>query len=291
MLRSQAIAAPAADAARVAAIRNNLDLKDKGSIETFGERARREVVASVDRLVSEVRTRDLIEAGEILRHAIETVGDLDPARLKPSGLSAMFGGRGSRLSWFRGRFEAASRSLEDLADDLKERADRVERKTQALNNLHEQARTFILELDAYLEAGRARHAEVGQGASEKQVEGAERLVKRLTDLRASRATAIEELPLVRIIQNVDTPLADIMNGAIAAMTRWRDDWSDRLGVKLDKRMRIRPDEVGLAQSKAQLIDALKAADAALAEARARRAEAEELMDSAAKRVRSPGGKG
>jgi uncharacterized protein YaaN involved in tellurite resistance len=288
MSRSQAVAAPPADAARVAAIRNSLDLKDKGSIDSFGERARREVVASAERLVSEVRTRDLIEAGEIIRHAIETVGELEPARLTPTGMAAMFGGRRQRLGWFRGRFETVGHVIDDLASDLKERADRIERKTQALNHLHEQARTFILELDAYIEAGRGRRAEMGQGASEKQLEGAERLGHRVEDLSAGRAAAIEELPLVRIVQNIDAPLGETMNGALDALSRWRSDWSDRLGLKLEKRARVRPDEHGMAHAKAELIEALKAADRTLAEARARRSETEELMDAAARRVRAAG---
>ncbi len=290
MTRSQTVAAPPADAARVAAIRNSLDLKDKSSVETFGERARREVVASADRLVSEIRSRDVTEAGEIIRHAIETVSELDPSRLTPTGLGAMFGGRKARLSWFRGRFESVGHALDDLAADLKERAERVERRTQSLNNLHEQARTFILELDAYIEAGHGRHSEVGQAPNDKLAEGVERLDRRVADLAGARLAAVEELPLVRIIQNIDAPLSETMNGALEAMSRWRADWTDRLGINLDKRMRIRPDEVGLAQSKASLIEALRAADARLTEAKTRRSETEELMDATAKRVRSTGGK-
>jgi uncharacterized protein YaaN involved in tellurite resistance len=269
----------------VASIRNSLDLKDKASVETFGERARREVVASAERLVSEVRTRDVIEAGEILRHAVNTLSELDPSRLTPTGLSALFGGRRRRLSWFRGRFETVNRAMEDLANDLKERGDRLERKTQALNHLHEQARTFILELDAYVEAGRGRGTELREGASEKQIEGAEKLRRRVDDLTAARSAAVEELPLVRIVQNIDEPLGEQIGAALEAMSSWRADWSERLGLKLEKRTRIRPDEVGLAHSKAELVSALKTADAALADARARRGEAEDQMEAAAKRVR------
>jgi uncharacterized protein YaaN involved in tellurite resistance len=280
-------AAPPADASRVAAIRNSLDLKDKGAVEAFGERARREVTASVERLLSEVRTRDVIESGEIVTRAADLLDPLDPAALIPKGgLSDLFSGRKVRLDRFRSRFDGAGRSLEDYADDLKERAERLARKSQALNNLHEQARTFILELDAYLEAGRLRLAEAAGAANEKLAENAERLTHRLAELETVRRAAVEQLPLVRVVQNIDAPISEAVDDAIAAIGHWRSDWSDRLGMQLDRRTRIRPDEVGLADAKSSLGQALHSVQSALAEARARRSDVEEHMDRAAKACRA-----
>jgi hypothetical protein len=71
------------------------------------------------------------------------------------------------------------------------------------------------------------------------------------------------------------------------MTSWRADWSDRLGLKLERRTRIRPDEMGLSQARAELVSALKAVDRALAEVRERRSEFENLLDATSERVRSP----
>ncbi|MBS0294794.1 MAG: toxic anion resistance protein [Proteobacteria bacterium] len=279
------VAAPPADASRVAAIRNSLDLRDKAACEGFGERAKREVVAGVDRLLSEVRTRDVIESSELLKNASGALDPLDPQDLIPKGgLSGLFSGREARLSRFRSRFDGAGRSLQDFAADLKERGERLARKAQALNHLHEQARTFILELDAYLEAGRAKLVEaVGQ---EKLAENAERLKTRLAELEQVRRAAVEQLPLVRMVQNIDAPISESVEQATAAIARWRADWSDRLGMQLDKRVRIRPDGAGLNQAKAELGQALGAVQAVLAEARARRAEAEEHMDRAARACRA-----
>ena len=281
-------AAPPADASRVAAIRNSLDLKDRSAVEVFGERAKREVVASVERLLAEVRTRDVIESSELLRNASGALDPLDPQDLIPKGgLSGLFAGRQARLIRFRSRFEGAGRSLEDFAADLKERGDRLARKAQALNHLHEQARGFILELDAYLEAGRARLAEAA--GQDRLAENAEKLKARMAELDAVRRAAIEQLPLVRMEQNIDAPISEAVEQATAAIGRWRADWSDRLGIKRDKRTRIRPDEIGLAGAKTDLGKALSHVHAALAEARARRAEAEEEMDRVAKACRSAKG--
>ena len=266
------LATPPADAARVASIRNSLDLKDRASIDSFGERARRDVSASIDRLISEVRTRDLIESEEILRNAVRLVETLDPADLAPRGL---FSSRSGRLNRFRRRFDDATQSLDEFADDLKERADRLERKTVSLNTLHEQSRAFILELDAYLDAGRARLAEAVEPRLQ---EGVARLEERLGELERVRFAAIQQLPLVRIVQNVDGPVSDAVAVTLCRLERWDTDWSDRLGMNLERRARLRPDEVGLGQARAEFTGALRRLTETLAEARVRRAQVEEQME-------------
>jgi uncharacterized protein YaaN involved in tellurite resistance len=271
--------APQADASRVAAIRNSLDLKD---VEGFGEKARRAVGASVERLHAEVKTRDLSDLSDVLRRAGDAVQALEPALLTPTGMAAMFGGRKRRLNWFRNRFDQASRSLDNLTTELRDRAQKIERKTQSLNTLHEQARSFILELDAHLEAGRVRGAEALAQGTDKAAEAAARLKRRIGDLEGMRLKAVQQLPLVRMVQNVDAPVGDAVEHAAAAIAAWKTDWSERLGLQLDPRARIRPDEGGLAEAKSKLLASLDAIEKALAEARARRSEAESELEQAAK---------
>ncbi len=270
-----AVAAPPADASRVAAIRNSLDIKDKSAIDGFGERARREVGAGIERLHAEMRTRDLADMSDLLKRAADVVKGLEPAMLTPTGMAAMFGGRARRLAWFRSRYEAAAQTLDAMTNDLRARAAQVEKRSQSLNHLHEQARAFILELDAHLEAGKARGADLAS-------ETADRLGARLSELEALRTRAVRQLPLVRMVQNIDAPAGQIVDHAAAAMAAWKADWADRLGMHLDSRAKLRPDQGGLDLAKADLIKALDSADATLGEARARRGEAEGEIAAAGK---------
>ena len=274
--------APDADAARVAAIRNSIDLKDKSTVETFGERARREVGASITRLHAEATGRELGELSDVLRRAADAARGLDPSLLTPTGMANLFGGRKRRLNWFRGKFDTASKALDALTVELRDRAHKIEKKSQSLNTLHEQARGFILELDAHLAAGRARGAEAVNQGGEKAQDAVERLQRRMVDLEGLRSTAVEQLPLVRMVQNVDAPVGQAVERAAAAIAAWKTDWSERLGMQLDPRMKLRPDEKGLNGAKGRLLDQLTATDAVLADARARRGEAEAEMEKAAK---------
>ncbi|HYF23294.1 MAG TPA: toxic anion resistance protein [Caulobacteraceae bacterium] len=296
----QGIAAmPAADASRVAAVKNSLNLRDGADIDSFGERAKREVSASVERLLAEVRTRDLIEAREILRHVVEAAEPLDPAPLQAKGLFSGAKGKAERL---RTRFVAADATLEGLSEDLNERIARLQRKADSLNALHEQSKTFILELDAYLEAGRARLAEARAAPVQELVDAAgettegepapvksaDRLEARLRQLDIARTAAVRQLPLVRVVQNVDAPLADRLGAAVKAIAAWRKDWSELLGLTAGRKgKRIRPDAVALADTKAKLLSALAAPEAAIAEGLARRSQTEEQMERLVETVRKP----
>jgi uncharacterized protein YaaN involved in tellurite resistance len=278
-------AAPEADAARVAAIRNSLDPRDQGAVQSFGERARREVGASVERLHAEVKGRELQDLSDTLRKLADTAQGLEPAMLTPTGMASLFGGRRRRLNWFRGRYDVARRTLDELVADMRERAQRIERKSHALNTLHEQARSFILELDAHVAAGRARGAELMSRGADKAAETSERLKARLSDLETLRSTAVQQLPLVRLVQNVDAPVGEAVEHAAQAVETWKADWADRLGMTLDPRLGIRPDEAGLAASKAALLQSIEACEARLKESRDRRREAEAELEDAARTVR------
>jgi len=309
-VQGRTIASPAADAARVAAIRNNLDLRDPEEIAAFGERARKEVLASVERLLAEVRSNDAAEALDLAARARARIETHDPSDLEPrGGLDNLFNGRTARLHRFRRAVDQTGAFVGDLAADLAERAQRLERKTEALNGLHEQARTFILELDAYLEAGRARLGEARAAeAAEAQPSGtgedpqppaaeapaprplpapssAERLAARLAELERARSAALQQLPLVRMAQNADAFLVEDLNRAASTLTLWRRDWNEMLGAGVRDKARFRPHIPALAESKLTTLETLAKAIASLGDGRARRAEAEERMQKVAEAVR------
>lgn len=326
--RSGQAVTPAPDAGRVAAIRNSLDVNDPAELAAFGDRARREVTASVDRLLAEVRTADLLEASTVIGHCRDELALLDPAALEPRrGLAGLFDSRGRRLKRMRDVFRRVEPLLTDLAAELGQRAESLARRSTALDALHEQTRAFILELDAYLAAGRDRLPEASREAPEPEPEPEpaplpetaeapadaageagdepdrpaergplpppllsphERLERRLQAMAGVRAAALRQLALVRMAQNADLPAVARLRSAPAAVARWSADWTEGLGLDRRRPRRIRADGGRLAEEKAALETALAAVERSLADARARRAEAAERMERVADAIRRAG---
>ena len=295
----RSVAAPAADAARVAAIRNNLNINDKGAVAGFGEQARKALQAGGERLMAEVRGGDARGAADRLRAALERIEKLDPTELEPrGGLDNIFNGRVARLHRFRRAYEHAAHALADIGADLDARTKKITARSDALNGLHEGARALILELDAWLEAGRARLAEaraaIPAGAPEIQpadsaaaaprpvadMGPADRLAARLADLDRARSAALQQLPLVRMVQNADAFLADDLARARTAMAEWRTAWGELLGI--GRGDRVRPHIPALAESKLIAVEALGRAIKGLADGTQRRAEAEARIEGAAR---------
>ena len=280
----RSIAAPAADASRVAAIRNKLDFRSNSEIASFGERARKDVLAGIERLLAEVRTNPLGDAVDKLKAAQGRIEKLDPSELEPrGGLDNLFNGRTARLHRVRRAFESTGHALQELSADLGARAQKIERQSGALNGLHEQARALILELDAYLDAGRARLAEAKTAppveAKAGEASPADRLAARLEDLDRARSAALHQLPLVRVVQNAEAFVAEDLGRARASLDAWRVSWSELLGV--GKGDRIRPHIPALAESKLKAVQSLGRTLGGLADHNARRADGEARMKAAA----------
>lgn len=294
--RAQAwIAAPAADPGRVASVRNTIDLTDAAALAVFGDRARRDVIACVDRLLAEVRGSDVSDCDKMLVQADQAVRGVDVAPLARKG----WFGAGDRRRTVKARFDTADGTLDALSHDLSDRLARMRRRAETLEGLHEQAKTCILELDAYLDAGRAAIAGAPKTLAAVGEENAPvvqiapvmqtgTLSRRLDDLAAVRLAAIRQLPLVRLVQNVDAPLAERLAKATDAIRTWRKDWRELLGYATPHK-KIRPDFVALEDTRRACLEALDAVRRPLSEERARREEAERRMQEHAQTVRHAGG--
>ncbi len=277
MLRATRTVTPAPDAGRVAAIRNTLTLDDVQSVAGFGVQARRDVLACLEQAIEAGET-ELNDCVELLARLRGRMAGLDPAALaSPGGLAGLFSTRGGRLERFRDRFVEAVRALASTSAEIRPLLARVETRGQTLDAVHDRLRAVIQEIDACLEAGRARRAEAGDG------EAATVLDQRLADLGALRGAALAQLPVLRMAQNADGFGAEAARAAIRAAVVWRDEWGEALGM--ERRRRIRPDLVWLNQARQDADEALARAEVALSTARARRAGAGDRLRQAAEAAR------
>lgn len=111
------------------------------------------------------------------------------------------------------------------------------------------------------------------------------LAARLDALVAARNAALRQLPLVRLAQNADCRVPDRLKSVGEAVTGWREEWGDALGVNGKRTKRIKPDQVWLARERESLVGLIDAADRDIAAARERRVEAETRMETVAETVR------
>lgn len=272
-------AVPGPDADRVSAIRLDLDPSRPEAFDAFGEVAREGLRTACRTLIGDGPGRAGDEVSSGLAAIRDTAARLDPRALAPrTGLAGLFDSRNRRLKRMRESFLAADQRLASLAADLGARANGLKSRAEALEPRQEALRAPIVELGAWIEAGRQRLGDLSEAAAEGETSPRQRLTERLERLAAARMGAIGQLPLARILQNVDASTADRLEGAARAVQAWRDDWRKALGLEGKRRRKVQPEPSALAGLTGRLNAALDRAGAALREGDARRARVAERLD-------------
>jgi hypothetical protein len=267
--------APAPDAARVEAIQAGYD---EAGAPAFAEPARAAAVERIEAALAAVRSGDLADAETRLARARSVLDGLNPASLEPRrGLAGLFDSRGKRLKAFREAFRQASAVLSEAAADLTGRVEAAAARSGALDAVWTEIRDAMVELDAHLLAAARRlsgHADP---------ETPHPLEARKAALEACRAAALGALPLIRGAQNADARAAEALRACGDGMTKWRQDWSEALGLAGKRPKKVRPDRDRLVALRDGLLVRIDRALAELSASRGRRAGVETRLAA----LRSP----
>ncbi len=250
----------AADPAEIARIGDSIDLTDRAGISVYGDRAQQAVSDYSDRILREVRNRDLGEVGKLLTDIIVKSKKLDPASLQDEGfLSRMFSSFRAKLERFKEQFEDVAGQIDRIGLELDRHKDILRRDIALLDDLHEETKQSIVQLDAYVQAGKdfaerfratelprlkssadAASANPGGGMLEAQVyqdslQALDRLEKRVFYLQQARQLGIQQLPQIRIVQAGDETLIENLQ-ATSALTvpAWKQKMVILLGLTQQK---------------------------------------------------------
>ncbi len=218
----------------VARIRAELSLDDRAKISTYGDRAQRGVTGYADRILAQTRNKELGETGKLLTDIVLKAKQLDPATLEKEGfLQKLFGGAKARLEQFKARFDDVAGQIDAIGIELDKRREGLRRDIAMLDDLHEETKGAILELEAYIAAGKAfadhfrshdlaalkaradEASAQGEGAGlmaaqayNDALQALDRLEKRVLYLQQARQIGIQQLPQIRIVQASDETLME-----------------------------------------------------------------------------------
>ncbi len=254
-------ALPSVDPAVVQRLKSEIQLGERSRIATFGEKAQKSVTGFADRILAQTKTQELGETGRLLSEILMKARGLDPSALKQKGLfGRLFGGFRQRVEKFRLQFEDVASQIQGVSIQLEKRKDVLRRDIAMMDDLHEQTRASIIELEAYIVAGkqfaeefratelprlkaRAEAAAAGgegQGLMEAQEyrdaeQALERLEKRVFYLQQARTIGIQQLPQIRVVQAADETLIENLNASVRlTIPVWKQKMVLLLGLTRQK---------------------------------------------------------
>jgi uncharacterized protein YaaN involved in tellurite resistance len=224
--------APATDQTAVARIKSMIDISDRSRIVTFGDRAQHAVVEFADRILAQTQNREMGGTGKLLSDILGKARGLDPATLKNSGMLArLFSSIEARVRRFAEQFDDVASQIDRICLELDRNKETLRRDIALLDELHEQTKGAIGDLDGYIAAGkefvasyrRGELAELERSAKtpaegsdsllatqsyQDAVQALDRLEKRVFYLQQARQIGIQQLPQIRIVQSGDETLIE-----------------------------------------------------------------------------------
>lgn len=286
MSASSVIPGPTAE--RIAELKAGLDPRSPESFANYGTEAQAAVAAACSPLAHDAGARIGQEAQACLNQATSLTRSLDPDALVPRrGLAGLFDSRGRRLRQMRDAFDSLDRRMAEAGEQLKGQAAALKARAAELDPAHDAVRQPIIDLGAWIEAGRQRLADVATEAPEGETSPRDRLSARLEGLAAARMAALAHLPLARTLQNADVVAAERLEGAASAIDSWRADWRKHLGLDGKRPRKVRPEPNQLAGLTHRLTRTLDRAGQALNDGAARRTEAAQRLAALGRQAGPP----
>lgn len=242
----------------VARIRTSIDIESSTAVLSFGDDAMRELSAYSDRILADVKGKDVGEAGALLSNLQDQIRSLDPESLQKQGFVARMLGTAQRaVERFVRRYEDVAGQINEVALKLEMWREAMRRDVAMLDDMHANGVQYVKNLDTYIAAGEQYVAEFRQdrlpemqaamaGLSDDEralqqeqvqdlVRNIDRLERKVHDLKLARMVGLQRLPQIRIVQNGDALLMDKIHTAIhTAIPAWKAQFVTALALERQK---------------------------------------------------------
>ena len=224
----QAIGLQPADFNEVMAARKELAEISHNSVAEYGKNIASKTSGYTDELLSLVQNKDLDAAGQKLNQVVQVAQQLNTSSiLNKSQNSGFFG---SILSKFKGakqsfdqHFNTTKEQIDALVKEIESSQNGLKSRVNTLDKMFSGVQEEYKQLGIYIAAGKIKEQEIQQEISRLTVQEqdqnttqkiydlnhlANNLEKRVSDLQVLQQSAMQTLPMIRIIQSNNLMLVD-----------------------------------------------------------------------------------
>ena len=218
---------------------DEIDLGDTGSIVRFGTRAQAGLQEISQKMLADVKSKDVGPAGESLRSIVTTIrgfstSELDMRRTRSWWEKLL--GRSAPFAKFVANYEQVQTQIDRVTVELERHEQTLLKDIKALDLLYDHTLNFYDELALYIAAGEEKlqeldstaiprlEAQVKAAPEEQQVMQAQALrdlraarddlERRIHDLKLTRQVTMQSLPSIRLVQENDKSLVTKINSTL-----------------------------------------------------------------------------
>src|SRR5262249_53971896 len=119
------------------------------------DRAQRSVTSYADRILSQTRNKELGDTGKLLTDIILKAKKLDPSSLENQGFfGKLFGDIRAQFEKFRAKYDDVAGQIDAIGIAIDKRSEQLRTVIGMLDSLHDETKGSIVDLEAYIEAGK-----------------------------------------------------------------------------------------------------------------------------------------
>lgn len=226
-----------------------IQINNSNQILQYGSSAQKKIADFSETALSNVRTKDMSEVGEMLTNVVVELKKFNVDE-EEKGLFSFFKRSGNKISTYKAKYSSAEANVNRICNALEDHQVQLMKDIAMLDKMYEMNKVYFKELSMYILAGKKKLAEVEAtelpAAQEKArqtglPEDAQaandlsamcnRFEKKLHDLELTRTISIQMAPQIRLIQNNDTLMTEkIQSTLVNTIPLWKSQMVLALGV-------------------------------------------------------------
>lgn len=222
-----------------------IDPTNHQSMILYGTQAQGKLLTFSHTMLEHVQKQDVGEIGEIISDLMKRLNDVNPDELtdgKPSLFARMFGKISGSLQEVLSKYQKTGAQIDRISVKLDRSKNVLITDIKLLEQLYETNKEYFQALNVYIAAGEIKLEEIqektipllkkaAQVTNDQMkfqevndmIQFADRLDKRLYDLKLSREITIQSAPQIRLIQNTNQALAEkIQSSIMTAIPLWKN---------------------------------------------------------------------
>lgn len=222
-----------------------IDPKNHQAIITYGTQAQSKLMNFSNSMIEHVKKEDIGEVGEILSDLMKKFNEVNPDELKPEKrtmFSRMFGKIQNSLQEVLSKYQKTGAQIDRISVKLERSKNTLMSDVVFLEKLYEHNKEYFHALNVYIAAGELKLDELNQATIPKlkqkaeqtqdqmafqevndMMQFADRLDKRIYDLKLSREITVQSAPQIRLIQNTNQALIEkIQSSIMTAIPLWKN---------------------------------------------------------------------
>lgn len=227
---------------------SQIDLNNSAVILQYGAGAQKKIADFSETALSNVRSKDLGEVGELLSGVVCELKNFDEEEEK--GFLGIFKKSSNRIAALKSKYDKAEVNINKICGVLEEHQIQLLKDTAMLDKMYDMNKDYFKELSMYILAGKkklekARKEELPALTERAQTSGlpedaqavndfialCDRFEKKVHDLELTRMVSIQMAPQIRLVQSNDTIMAEkIQSTLVNTIPLWKSQMVLALGI-------------------------------------------------------------